>query len=268
MTSVLIKMAEYGAERTQLETRFIAAWWAAENGYTWDETTNNPGNVSYEGEGIPSGGIFSGVTEVLSNKVCVYDTALHGVEAWASLLEAPTQAHGGDKVLTVDLEDLRACGGNLHCMAAKIGASNWAGGHYVDTLDPAYNWPGGLIVGAYQSSVMDALMTAATADPILAPEAPLTSFRSRTYDIASGDTLSQIAVRFRVPLGVLARYNHIDNPDRIDAGTTLHIPDVYKIRSGDTLSEIAARFHEAVEVLAYVNQMNPDVIYAGQMLYY
>ncbi|MCX2734333.1 LysM peptidoglycan-binding domain-containing protein [Saccharopolyspora sp. NFXS83] len=44
------------------------------------------------------------------------------------------------------------------------------------------------------------------------------------YQIKSGDTLSELAERFHVGMRQLAHYNHILNPDQIQAGATLCVP--------------------------------------------
>ncbi len=46
-----------------------------------------------------------------------------------------------------------------------------------------------------------------------------------TYSVRSGDTLSSIAARYKVPLSTLVKANNIANPDRIWQGMTLTIPD-------------------------------------------
>jgi nucleoid-associated protein YgaU len=98
----------------------------------------------------------------------------------------------------------------------------------------------------------------------------------RTYTVVAGDTLSGIAVRFygsagRVPM--LAAVNGIADPDVIEVGQVLIIPDeshLYTVVAGDTLSGIAVRFYGSagrVPMLAAVNGIaDPDVIEVGQVL--
>lgn len=101
----------------------------------------------------------------------------------------------------------------------------------------------------------------------------------RLYTVRSGDTLSQIALRYGVSVNELARYNGIANPNLIYVGQVLRIPGTvnsggsslagqrYVVRRGDTLSEIALRFDTSVSVLARDNGIrNPNLIYPGQVL--
>lgn len=91
-----------------------------------------------------------------------------------------------------------------------------------------------------------------------------------TYVIQPGDTLSGIASRFGTTVSALASLNHISDPDKIYAGTTIRVPETvsatktYTIRPGDTLSGIAARFGTTVSAIAALNGISdPDRIYAG-----
>ena len=93
----------------------------------------------------------------------------------------------------------------------------------------------------------------------------------RIYTVKSGDTLSQIAVRFGTTYQTLAQLNGISDPDRIYPGQQLKIPSgsqtglqYYTIRQGDTLSGIAAKFGTTVSRLQSLNNIpDPDKIYAG-----
>lgn len=90
----------------------------------------------------------------------------------------------------------------------------------------------------------------------------------KMYQIQSGDTLSQLALNFHIPLQVLARYNTIQNPNEIKAGSYLRIPKVVQVRSGDTVWEYARANNENVSFLGYVNSLdNTSKIVVGQTLY-
>src|SRR5579875_1678336 len=93
--------AKIGAGLTGLPEKLVAAWWIAENGWAWPET-NNPANISFTGQGIPSYGVFAGTVEVLPNHVCKYATAEDGIRAWAEEINAPV----GQKFLDVDTAQL------------------------------------------------------------------------------------------------------------------------------------------------------------------
>ena len=66
-----------------------------------------------------------------------------------------------------------------------------------------------------------------SAAPVRAQKGPA------SYTIQPGDTLILIAQRFHVPVEALARINDITNPDLIQAGQTLLIPNAAQIRAYD-----------------------------------
>src|SRR4051794_9648067 len=55
------------------------------------------------------------------------------------------------------------------------------------------------------------------------PEVPL---QGRWHTVAAGETLAQLAARYRVPLDDLVELNALADPDQIDPGTELFIPEV------------------------------------------
>jgi len=95
------------------------------------------------------------------------------------------------------------------------------------------------------------------------------------YTVAAGDTLSALASRFygdAEPNRLIATANGIADPNVIDAGQRLIIPDItrYTAVAGDTPSALAARFYGDASlhpVIATVNGIaDPDVINVGQVL--
>lgn len=107
-------------------------------------------------------------------------------------------------------------------------------------------------------------------EPVSAPT-PQTTNNVRTYKIKPGDTLSQIAKMFDVPMSQLVELNHIQNPNMIRAGATITIDrDVtptYVVKAGDNLTKIAIAHNTTVEHLVSVNHIqNPDLIHVGQVL--
>lgn len=100
-----------------------------------------------------------------------------------------------------------------------------------------------------------------------------------TYTVVKGDTLSQIASRYRTTYQKLAEYNNIENPNLIYPGQVIKIPDTnskvvsqvtYTVKSGDTLSSIAERYKLSWKKLYEKNKDvigdDPDKIYPGQKL--
>ena len=103
------------------------------------------------------------------------------------------------------------------------------------------------------------------------------------YTVQCGDTLNKIAARFGTSTWALARINGISNPNVIFAGQTICVrvgapppppppPHSggfwYTVHPGEMLRIIAARYGWGTWHLANVNHIpNPDVIYAGQVLW-
>lgn len=96
-----------------------------------------------------------------------------------------------------------------------------------------------------------------------------------TYKIKRGDTLSHIAVKFRVTVADLCSWNNISNPNKIYAGDTIFVsPPIdeefieYIIQRRDTLSGIAKKFGTTIKQIMTDNPYikDPNKIYAGNIL--
>ena len=98
----------------------------------------------------------------------------------------------------------------------------------------------------------------------------------QSYTVKKGDTLSEIAEKYKTTHQRLAAYNGILDPDKIIVGQVIKIPgDVnlspqfktYKVQRGDTLSEIAVKHGTTFQELAAYNGISdPDKIITGQIL--
>ena len=90
--------------------------------------------------------------------------------------------------------------------------------------------------------------------------------------VKRGDTLSEIAARYRVSQGQIKRWNKLRS-SRIHAGQSLKVGplvksgDWYRVRRGDTLSKIARQFSVPVYKLKALNHLERDVIHVGQKLH-
>ena len=90
--------------------------------------------------------------------------------------------------------------------------------------------------------------------------------------VKRGDTLSEIAARYRVLQGQIKRWNKLRS-NRIYTGQSLKVGpplrsgDWYRVRRGDTLSKIARQFAVPVYKLKALNRLNGNVIHVGQKLY-
>lgn len=96
------------------------------------------------------------------------------------------------------------------------------------------------------------------------------------YRVKTGDTVSQIAKRFGLPVSKIARLNNLGPTSLIRVGQRLVLSgsapkqaavESYRIRSGDTLIKIANRHGLSLEEISALNQIKPStIIYPGQVL--
>lgn len=132
------------------------------------------------------------------------------------------------------------------------------------------------------------LLPIGTAQPLrelLATSDPKSWVPHTEYAVVSGDTLSEIAERFRIPTNWLKNSNNLRS-DRLKVGQILAIPhsgdfllasgissseggtkkSTYRVQRGDSLSTIAARYKVSVAYLRQINQLTTDVLQIGQKL--
>jgi len=97
------------------------------------------------------------------------------------------------------------------------------------------------------------------------------------YTVVAGDTLIGIARKYNTTYQKLAEYNNISNPNLINVGQKIRIPNAfpvttkkYVVQSGDTLSSIARKYGTSWQTLYNANKAvigsNPDLIKPGQVL--
>lgn len=92
------------------------------------------------------------------------------------------------------------------------------------------------------------------------------------YTVKKGDTLSKIAKKYNTTHKVLASYNGIKNPNKINVGQKIKIPGsrdkiTYVVKSGDTLSAIAKKYKTTITKIASDNKIkNVNLIKVGQKL--
>ena len=106
------------------------------------------------------------------------------------------------------------------------------------------------------------------------PEAPTAGAAAVTtvHEVARGETLSAIAVRFGVEVSDLLSWNGDLEADRIRAGQRIQIRGgrrrhAYEVMRGDTLASIAVRSGVRVrEILDWNPTLRPDRIRAGQSI--
>ena len=93
----------------------------------------------------------------------------------------------------------------------------------------------------------------------------------REYIVRKGDTLSEIAVRFDVGVGLLRQLNRLSD-SRIVPGQKLRLRPskqdeaIHIVRRGETLSEIAAHYRASVARIKTINGIAGSKILVGQKL--
>jgi lysozyme len=122
-----------------------------------------------------------------------------------------------------------------------------------------------------------------TPEPFVAP-----STATETYIVRKGDMLSQLAVDFDTTTAELVRLNNLSNPDVLYVGQELRVPagrraaststssyksapavkkgGTYTIQKGDTLSGIAVAAGVSISELRSLNNIEGDMIRAGDTL--
>lgn len=104
---------------------------------------------------------------------------------------------------------------------------------------------------------------------------------AESHVVAPGETLSEIALAYGVPIDVLAEQNHIVNVDLIFAGEALTVPGQappagppapgqgsHTIQPGESLTSIAAMQRTTVQQLIAANPdiVDPNLIFVGESL--
>lgn len=102
------------------------------------------------------------------------------------------------------------------------------------------------------------------------------------YVVQKGNTLSEIARRYKTSVKELVLLNNISNPNLIFLGQRIIVPSdsntqnnisydthhiIYTVERGNTLSGIAKRFNTTIQDIARLNNIkNVNLIYVGQKL--
>jgi murein DD-endopeptidase MepM/ murein hydrolase activator NlpD len=124
------------------------------------------------------------------------------------------------------------------------------------------------------------LLWAIIAVPALA--APPAQGEQLVHVVQAGETLFAIARQYGVTVDAIVAANGLSNPDQIEVGQRLLVPDVggdaragegempvstYTVQPGDTLTLLARRYGTSAEALSQLNRLtNPNLIYVGQVL--
>ncbi|MGE8561555.1 MAG: LysM peptidoglycan-binding domain-containing protein, partial [Acinetobacter sp.] len=99
------------------------------------------------------------------------------------------------------------------------------------------------------------------------------SYKTESYRVQRGDTLSSIAAQSKISLTELAQLNKLSNTQGLQVGQTLKIPadstvpESYTVQSGDSLSAISAKYNLGMDYIANINGINRNTgLRVGQRL--
>ncbi|WP_313035508.1 LysM peptidoglycan-binding domain-containing protein [Acinetobacter sp.] len=99
------------------------------------------------------------------------------------------------------------------------------------------------------------------------------SYKTESYRVQRGDTLTSIAAQSKISLTELAQLNKLSNTQGLQVGQTLKIPasstvpDSYTVQSGDSLSAISAKYNLGMDYIANINGINRNTgLRVGQRL--
>jgi lysozyme len=118
------------------------------------------------------------------------------------------------------------------------------------------------------------------AKPAQKPVASIPKDNEYMYTVKSGDTLTEIAAKYKMAVADIVKLNEIKNPNAIYIGQRLKLkgkapvtatkpaPVYYVVKKGDTLTEIAAKYKTTVKAIDVLNAnvTNVNKIYVGQKI--
>ena len=83
-----------------------------------------------------------------------------------------------------------------------------------------------------------------------------------------GETLYGISRKYNVPADAILNWNNLKDPDKLQAGQKIRIPDIYTVVNGDTLYGIARKLIISVDDLINANKLSKNAtLKIGTKLY-
>jgi membrane-bound lytic murein transglycosylase D len=120
---------------------------------------------------------------------------------------------------------------------------------------------------------------AGSGEPVARTREGRAAAQGSRHTVRSGETLSGIAARYRVPLSALRQANNMRQGSVLKAGSALMIPvggrdpvllaaneEYYRVRSGDNLWAISSRFGNTVDALKRLNDGLSEDLQPGQRI--
>lgn len=98
------------------------------------------------------------------------------------------------------------------------------------------------------------------------------AIRLRNYFVQPGETLEEIAVRFRTTPEIIAKHSKIHPEETLAVGQQLIVPEkqgiLYKFKKGDTLAKVASLYKVSIEDVVRDNNLeNADFFSIGQKIF-
>ena len=131
--------------------------------------------------------------------------------------------------------------------------------------------PGAAAVGLAATPARSA---AATSQPATAASASAQSASGgglyTAYRVQPGDTVKFVAQMYGVTPASVANASGLQNPDRLQVGQVLTIPNqsgwLYRVQPGETLDQIAARTGVSSDAIATVSHLTAASVRAGDVI--
>lgn len=133
----------------------------------------------------------------------------------------------------------------------------------VPTGTPGAISQGSADMGALQdgAGMADIDPTAAAAPP------PDEGLYYSVYQVAKGDTISEIASSFGVTTDSIVTFNGITNARTLSIGKFLKVPNIngilYSVKAGDTVASLAASYSVSADRIMDVNHLADDALESG-----
>ncbi len=92
-----------------------------------------------------------------------------------------------------------------------------------------------------------------------------------SYSVQQGDTLYDVAKKFKVSPSTILDWNNLKNPTQLKVGQQIVVPQpegyLYTVAKGDNLFVVARRFFTTVADIMAANNLTSDSIKVGQKLF-
>lgn len=164
---------------------------------------------------------------------------------------------------------------------AEYGASEPANGNWSSWIGFQYTNQGNVsgISGFVDRDYFTSDIFLSDNSTIAVPNSSTPSVNTDYVIVKSGDTLSEIALRYNTSYQYLAKINNISNPNLIFVGERIYVPALengnlgdtshilYIVKRSNTLTQISRLYDVSINSIVNLNDIrNPNLIFAGEVL--